>query len=455
MMRRALVLWIALMAMGCASRTPRSVLIISIDGMRPDYLTNADTHGVKAPYLRQLMREGTYASHVHGVLPTSTYPSHTTMMTGVWPATHGIVSNKPFEPTPKNPDTWYWYSQDILVPTLWETAAGRGMVTGSVSWPVSVGARGVRYNIPEFADDRTSSDLKMIKALAGLELMDELAAKAGRYTNDVAEAIPRDWVRTKYTVELIRQKKVRFMTAHVAALDHIEHDEGPFSPDAVACLNETDGMVKMMADAMREADPNAVICIVSDHGFSPVDRTFKLDAAMVKAGLITLKGAGETVRDAGVADWIALAWHSGGSAAIVMKDSSDAATKAKVKAALDAMAADPANGIARIIDKAGIAKRGAAPKAEFWVDMKPGFMISSSLKGDLVTKVKHQGTHGYSPEHAELDSFFLVAGNGVKAGNDLGAIDMRSIAPTVAKLIDAPLPTAELPALNVYNRSDQ
>src|ERR1700744_2266769 len=74
------------------------VLMISIDGMKPEYVTQADAHGLKVPYLRSLMRDGPFASGVPGVWPTITYPSHTTMVTGVSPAEHGILSNTQFDP---------------------------------------------------------------------------------------------------------------------------------------------------------------------------------------------------------------------------------------------------------------------------------------------------------------------------------------------------------------------
>src|SRR5713226_10343079 len=61
------------------------LVMISIDGLRPDYITAADAHGAKVPNLRRFLKEGTYAEGVVGVVPTVTYPSHTTLVTGVWP----------------------------------------------------------------------------------------------------------------------------------------------------------------------------------------------------------------------------------------------------------------------------------------------------------------------------------------------------------------------------------
>ncbi len=74
------------------------VLMISIDGLKPEYMTQADAHGMKIPYLRTLIANGTYAEGVVGIWPTITYPSHTTLLTGVWPDQHGITNNQEFDP---------------------------------------------------------------------------------------------------------------------------------------------------------------------------------------------------------------------------------------------------------------------------------------------------------------------------------------------------------------------
>src|SRR5712691_4013495 len=113
------------------------LLMISIDGLRPDYVTAADSHGVKIPNLRRFLTEGAFAEGVQGVIPTVTYPSHTTLITGVWPAKHGILGNITFDPLRKNSGGWYWYTEDIRVPTLWDVAARAGLVTTSIQWPVS------------------------------------------------------------------------------------------------------------------------------------------------------------------------------------------------------------------------------------------------------------------------------------------------------------------------------
>ena len=79
-------------------------------------------------------------------------------------------------------------------------------------------------------------------------------------------------------------------------------------------------MVGELRDAIRAEDSRAAVCIVSDHGFAPVSKVLWLDAAFVKAGLITLKTQDTTVEKSGVTEWVARPWHAGGSAAIVLKN---------------------------------------------------------------------------------------------------------------------------------------
>src|SRR5215510_16411957 len=113
-----------LFAVACAStyaeprvQSPR-VVVISIDGLMPDAYLDPDGHGLAVPTLRALVAGGA-AARVRGVMPTVTYPSHTTMVTGVPPRVHGIVSNQPLDPLGKNHDGWRWYAEDIRVPTLY------------------------------------------------------------------------------------------------------------------------------------------------------------------------------------------------------------------------------------------------------------------------------------------------------------------------------------------------
>ncbi len=58
------------------------VLLISVDGLRPADVIDAEKRGIAVPTLKAMMAKGAYADGVVGVLPTLTYPSHTTLITG-------------------------------------------------------------------------------------------------------------------------------------------------------------------------------------------------------------------------------------------------------------------------------------------------------------------------------------------------------------------------------------
>ncbi|MGP8245078.1 MAG: hypothetical protein ACLQVN_11240 [Bryobacteraceae bacterium] len=167
--------------------------------------------------------------------------------------------------------------------------------------------------------------------------------------------------------------------------------------------------------------------------------------AFADEGLVTL-GQGCGFRGAPpVLDWKAFGKVDGGSAAILLKDPKDEAVRVKVERLLRRLAANPANGIARILDRTAIASMGGNPEAAFWVDMQANFSVVNTA-GELVTAAKG-GTHGYSPAHPEMLASFFMIGPGVEKGLALGEIDMRSVAPTMAAYLGFPFPSADLKPL--------
>ena len=67
---------------------PPAVILVSIDGFRRDYLDRGIT-----PNLSRLAREGVQARAMIPVFPTLTFPNHYSIVTGRYPAHHGIVAN--------------------------------------------------------------------------------------------------------------------------------------------------------------------------------------------------------------------------------------------------------------------------------------------------------------------------------------------------------------------------
>ncbi len=434
------VLAVAVLSLGQAAvgqeNAPPLLVIISVDGMKPEYVTGADAHGAKVPSLRNFMKEGAYAVGVIGVIPTVTYPSHTTLVTGVWPATHGILANTTFDPLQKNYEGWYWYAEDIQVPTLWDAAAQAGRTSASLQWPVTVGAK-ITWNIPELWRAGTFDDAKLLQAVATKGLMEEAAREIGPYRGGIDATGDADEIRGKYAVWILEKKHPALLALHLIALDHVEHEMGAFSPESIATMDRIDAIIgKVRAAAESVAPGRAVVAVVSDHGFANYDQQLNLFPAFHDAKLFT-------VEKGKITDWRAMPWVTGGSAAIVLKDPKDTATLSEVRGLLGKLAANPANGIDRVLDADELHKRGGYPDASFFVGLKPGWHTGHSLDGPVVSKVKRGGTHGELPDLPELYASFFVVGPKIPAGKNLGVIDMRNIAPTLAREVELPLPTAE------------
>jgi hypothetical protein len=451
-LRHAVLLVFALAALAHAA----PVLMISIDGLKPEYITQADAHGMKIPYLRTLIRDGTYAEGVVGVWPTVTYPSHTTLLTGVWPAEHGIYNNLEFDPEQRYASAWNWYAAQIRVPTLWQAAHRAGLRTASVGWPVSVGAAGVDYLIPEFwlngnvSGSPNAADQLLMAAVARPDnLIQTLTPAAGPYMNGNDTGIGGDEVKTRYALEILRRYKPAFMTLHLSSLDEAQHAHGVFSPEADSTLEAIDSMVARLAAQGFASSPQAVLVIVSDHGFMNISHYVNLFVPFLQAGLIqgTANAGSKTLV---VSSWKAEPWMAGGMAAILLHDANDHATEQQVQALLTKLAADPDNGIAEVLDREAIAKCGGFPDAAFLVAFKPGYYAGAALSGNLVTLVPEtRGSHGYPPEYPEMRASFFAVGAGIAHHRDLGVVDMRQVAPTVARILHVQLPLAKAAPLHV------
>ena len=413
------------------------VVLISIDGLKPDYVLDADKHGLKIPNLRRLVAEGAHATGVTGVLPTVTYPSHTTMVTGVAPAKHGVIANSPFDPFSKNLNGWYWYAEDIKVPTLWDACAKARIVTGSVDWPVTVGAN-ITFNIVQYWRAENAEDRKVIRALSTPGLFAEAEAALGPYTDGNDYSVAGDVRRAAFNVYLLEKKRPRFHLSYFGALDEEEHKTGPYSGQTFAILEQLDAVIgQVRAAAERIGGGRAIICVVSDHGFKLTDKEVNLNSALREAGLIELNEQGR------VKSWRAFAWYGGGSAGIMLRDEKDDEARKTAGDVLNRLANDPSSGVTKVADRAAARPMGGFPDAAFVVALRSGYRLGSKLQGPVTAAVRPGGTHGYAPDVPEMNSAFFIAGSGIAAGRDLGQIDMRDIAPTLAALLGVPLPSAE------------
>ena len=437
-------------SIGGAAAAP--VLLISVDGLHPAYVTDADRHGLKIPALRQFVQAGAHARGVIGVVPTVTYPNHTTLVTGVAPDRHGIVANTTFDPLNASREGWYWYAEDIKAMTLWQAAASAGLSTASVNWPVTVGERNISFLLPEYWRASTAEDLKLLRQLDRPEdLQERLEAKLGPFVDGGTDTLESDRIRTRFAAAILREHRPQLMAVHLVSLDGIEHQQGPFVAAAYETLEAIDGMIAELTAVALANDPATVIVVVSDHGFIPTSTAVNLRTRFVDAGLIKLKQSAVSASPV-IEEWQAQLWNGAGVAAVMLRDPADQQVRGRVATLLASLAAEPRNGVARILDKAALTALGGFPGADFLVEFTPGFYLGSDVRGELIVPGASKGTHGYLPDRAEMHASFFIRGATIEPGRNLGVIDMRQIAPTLAAILGVRLPREVAPALPVFSQ---
>jgi len=110
------------------------VILVSMDGMRPDYLARTQT-----PAIDRLAAAGVRAEGLIPVYPTKTVPNHYSIATGIYPARHGLVDNTFYDPALGDTYSLWdresvqdgrWYGGE----PIWVTAERQGVVTASYFW---------------------------------------------------------------------------------------------------------------------------------------------------------------------------------------------------------------------------------------------------------------------------------------------------------------------------------
>ncbi|MHC9084655.1 alkaline phosphatase family protein [Luteimonas sp. RIT-PG2_3] len=244
--QRLLILAAACLLAACASTpsptapsTP-TVLLISMDGVKPDYLGQGDT-----PRLDHLAHEGVRAQWMNPSYPTLTFPNHYSMVTGLRPDRHGIIHNMMqdaelggFRTSNREAvgDGRWWGGEPV-----WVSAERVGLPTATLSWPGSEApVQGVR---------------------------------PGRWLPfDISRTLP---VRVQTALDWLSEPdatRPRLITLYFEQPDSVAHEFGPSSPQLRATLREVDAAIGHLLDgiAARGLQPRVNLVVVSDHGMADV-----------------------------------------------------------------------------------------------------------------------------------------------------------------------------------------
>ena len=403
--------------------SPRHVLVISVDGLGAEWLISPPTN-LRIPNLRRLMVEGSFAEGVLGVYPSVTYPSHTTIVTGRAPAEHGIYSNLSSREAGKNTKDWFWYSNAIKVPTLWDVARENKLTTSSVFWPVTAGAR-INWNIPEIWDPQKgmAGDPLYVAKFATPGLLFEAALEIG-----IPQGGNDDLMKAKLAAFILKKHRPNLLMLHLTELDSAQHRRGPAGPEAAAAVEKADERIGELFAALKDAGMEGVtdVFIVSDHGFLPVERQINPNVLLARAGLLTVDEKGN------ITGGKIFTMASGGSFFIYWLEAQD--FRAEVDTALKPLR--DAGALYGVLGRDALRELGTEPAAQLALEAPSGASFDNKATGEIIRKLgQTTGTHGNLPYRPGLKASFIVWGPHVKSGVMLRRIPMTAIAPTILKAL--------------------
>ncbi|HEY4061714.1 MAG TPA: ectonucleotide pyrophosphatase/phosphodiesterase [Puia sp.] len=419
-----LIVWLLFGAGMVQAQRAKHVILITVDGFRPDFYLDSSWQAV---HIRELMKGGFHADGVNSVFPSMTYPSHTTIVTGVQPAVHGVYFNNMYEPNGPT-GKMYWNDSSIKVPTLWGAATAKGMKVAALFWPVSADAP-VLYDIPDIGSMGEAVREKYSKP-AGI--IDEL--KKNVFDGASRIEYGRDVNVGRIAAYVIGKDQPNLMTIHLFSVDHNEHIQGRDGPNVRAAVRGADSAVGIILDAVKQAGiwKETVIIVTGDHGFGNVTTNVNPNVWLVQAGLIT-----DVKKD----EWKAQFFSVGGSSYLYLKDRKDKETLKRVRQVLDSLPEEQKKYF-RIIERKQLDAIGGNPEVEFALSGENGASFGGRMSGEAVAP-GHGGTHGYFPDFQEIRTGFVAYGPGIRAGGEIREMNERDMAPAVAKLLGLSFPSAK------------
>jgi len=371
-----------------ASPAPTTVVLISLDGTRP-----ADLRPEGLPSLLALAEQGAIAEALVPVDPSNTFPNHVSLATGVRPEVHRLVNNAFVDPERGRfsriaPNEW------IEAEPIWSVAERNGVRAASYFW---VGSEGPWSGGPGPSENRKFSSLTSEKT------------KVNRILAWLAETDPA--------------KRPRLVTAWFHGADHEGHEHGPGAPEVARALAPQDVQIARLVSEMESAGlfATTTLIFVSDHGMVGAERRIGLQARLREAGLR------------------ASVLGIGGFASVMLDGGSRGQTGVAQAVA-----------IARGLGLEAHA-REAAPADWHVDDPRFGDVVVRAPIGTAIVSARSRdlgGFHGYASAAPEMAGLLVARGRGVRPGTKLGRVSNLSVAPTVLRLLDLPVPPAmEAPAI--------
>ncbi|ENN96930.1 MULTISPECIES: ectonucleotide pyrophosphatase/phosphodiesterase [Pseudoalteromonas] len=225
----------------------QTVVLISIDGMRWDYI---EKHG--APNLKAMAAKGVRAQKLMPVYPTKTFPNHISIITGLLPVNHGIVDNNFCDKARKN--DCYSMGKGMRDSTwvngipLWNLAKMQGLKSATYFWPES----DARFNgmTPDYYFHYS---------------------KYSEYQGRVDQII--QWL------SLPKAQRPRFVASYFSLVDSMGHEFGPDAPQTRDAVKQLDELMGQLQTRLSKLEQEINLVIVSDHGMAYVNPEQSIDVS--------------------------------------------------------------------------------------------------------------------------------------------------------------------------------
>lgn len=426
-----------------------SVVIVSIDGLAADYLEDPRAD---LPTLRRMAQEGARAKSMQGVFPTVTWPNHTSMVTGVLPARHGVVSNRYYDRSTDRAVDLLWDplldKEDlVLAPTIYDVAHQAGLKTAGVAWPASRNARHLDWQVPCVIDPELLTRYSTPALLAELNEQGIVLTKKAEWEKlEVGGKLLWDWMHTRVAQHILRKHQPNLLLLHFDAVDAAQHRHGRNSAEAYWAANFADHYLAELVETVHSSGlaAHTTFFVVSDHGFRNYSQQIHLNALLRECGFI--KTAGNRIVESRVQLIV-----SGGSAGLYVTDGSDrAAIVSDLLVRLRKV-----EGVETVLGSEEIAAQGlpapgpSSRSPDIMVSAADGYSFSARIAGeDVVTPTGGvKGVHGALPGSPEMQALFIASGPAIKSGVTLGQIRNVDVAPTVAAVLGVVWPETDGQAL--------
>lgn len=395
-----------------------NLLIISYDAVGDHKFESL----LKWPNFAKLASKSSIARGVSSVDLTNTYPVHTSVITGTPPESHGIISNK--EPFPKKNAQWCYRASEIKAKTLWQAAYEKGLSVGSVLWPVTGGAKEIRWNIPEIltlpGESQIVQNLKYGSKI--FQLVSFL--RHHKLMNGIHQP-ELDKFSTACMVDLLQKKHPNLALMHLTAYDSLCHENG-YDPSslnkAMASLDESLG--KLLAAISKEYN----VLLFSDHSQLAVEHLILPNELLVECGYLKKDTSGNYI------DWNCFFDCCGGCGFFYPGSLNDS----DIKKIQEKIAEMP--GFNRFLTDKEMKVCGRK-ELPFGFCAKPGWSID-------VYHSNERANHGYPSNYDQYKVFFLCTGPSFAEKAKQNGGSLLDIAPLVAKVLNLNMPNISKPNLS-------